>query len=274
MEYQTYVNESNLNSTYDFIPFGIRHDNPLYVTNSSASSKGEAIKLFNDFMMNSESQSIATKYGFNQNDDYTSDMSFSGSEVYKGLEVYKKNKDTGKDIIAVFVADCSGSMDGDPMIQLKESLSNGMNYINENNMVGLISYSHDVTIEVPIDKFDLNQKSYFQGAINNMTAGGGTSSYEAIVVAIDMVKKAKENNPDAKAMIFLLSDGAANGHYSLETIDEAVKEENIPIYTIGYGADADADELQALSNINEAASIKADSEDVIYKIKSLFNSSL
>lgn len=274
MEYQTYVNESNLNSTYDFIPFGIRHDNPLYVTNSSAASKGEAIKLFNDFMMSEESQTIATKYGFNKNDDYKSDMSFSGAEVYKGLEVYKKNKDTGKDIIAVFVADCSGSMDGDPMLQLKESLSNGMNYVNENNMVGLISYSHDVTIEVPINKFDLNQKAYFQGAINNMVAGGGTASYEAIVVAIDMVKKAKADNPDAKPMIFLLSDGAANGHYSLNTISEAVKGENIPIYTIGYGAEADTKELQALSNINEAASIKADSEDVIYKIKSLFNSSL
>lgn len=274
MEYQTYVNESNLNSTYDFIPFGIRHDNPLYVSNPSLNTKEEAIKLFNDYMMNSESQALATKYGFNANDDYKTDVKYSGAEVYKGLEIYKKNKDTGKDIIAVFVADCSGSMYGDPIIQLKESLSNGMNYINENNMVGLVSYNNDVTIEVPIAKFDLTQKAYFQGAINNMSANGGTSSYEAIVVALDMVRKAKADNPDAKTMVFLLSDGEANGNYSLKDINEAVKTENIPIYTIGYGSSADNNELQELSNINEAASIKADSDDVIYKIKSLFNSSL
>ena len=34
------------------------------------------------------------------------------------------------------------------------------------------------------------------------------------------------------------------------------------------------DELAKLSGINEAASINADSDDIIYKIKSLFNSQL
>jgi len=43
----------------------------------------------------------------------------------------------------------------------------------------------------------------------------------------------------------------------------------IPIYTIGYNANIQ--ELQTLSSINEAASINADSEDVIYKLGSLFN---
>ena len=43
---------------------------------------------------------------------------------------------------------------------------------------------------------------------------------------------------------------------------------------LGYGDDADTDELAKLSGINEAASINADSDDIIYKIKSLFNSQL
>ena len=40
------------------------------------------------------------------------------------------------------------------------------------------------------------------------------------------------------------------------------------------GSDADKEELQKVSNINEAASINADSDDITYKLKSLFNSQL
>lgn len=275
-EYQAYINDKSLTSDYDFIPFGIRHDNPLYIVAESSKSETqlEAIKLINDYLVGSEAQNLATKDGFNANNDYKSSYETYGSEIVRALKVYKDKKDAGKDIIAVFVADCSGSMDGDAIIQLKESLTNGMQYINDNNYVGFVSYSSNVTRELPIAQFDLNQKSYFQGAINRLQANGGTSTYEALCVAVDMVQKAKVDHPDAKCMIFLLSDGNANGHYSLNDITYAVRDSEIPVYTIAYTDAADKDELGKLSNINEAATISADSDDIIYKIKSLFNAQL
>ena len=187
---------------------------------------------------------------------------------------YKKEKDNGRDIIAVFVADCSGSMDGEPMNQLKSSLSNAMSYINDNNYIGLVSYDSRVTIELPIAQFDLNQRSYFQGAIDNLYANGSTATYEAIVIAAKMIEQEKANHPDAKCMIILLSDGYANGSYSISDIQSAIQQSEIPIYTISYGDGADTSELQRVANINEAASISADSEDIVYKLKSLFNSQL
>ena len=277
MEYQTYVNEEDLNNNYNFIPYGIRHDNPLYqVTDkiNEDSNKVEAVKLFCEFCLSDDAQKLAKKKGFNANEDYTSDIDITGAEITQALELYKKNKDSGKDIIAVFVADCSGSMDGEPLNQLKESLSNGAKYINENNMIGLVSYSDDVSIEVPIAKFDLNQQAYFQGALDNLQAVGATASYDAVVVAMDMLKKAKETNPNAKVMLFLLSDGKANEGYSLEQIRGALKTEQIPVYTISYTSEADKEAMEELSEVNEAASIDADSEDIIYKIKSLFNSQM
>lgn len=275
-EYQSYVSDSNLNSIYDFIPYGIRHDNPLYVVNqmNKSDEEMEAIKLVDQFLKNEESQKLATKYGFNNNEDYQSAYEVTGAEVTAALDVYKSNKDNGKDIVAVFVADCSGSMDGAPMMQLKESLSNGMNYINENNYIGLVSYSNNVTVELPIAKFDMNQKAYFQGAIDGLYASGGTASYNAIVVAEDMIEKAKVDHPNAKTMIFLLSDGAANQGYSMENITPMLQNAQTPVYTISYGSEGDLEALKKLSNINEAASINADSDDIIYKIKSLFNSQM
>ena len=276
LEYQTYINEPNVNKMYDFIPFGIRHDNPLYLVGEAnlPDEEVEACKIFNDYCMTNDCQSIATKYGFNAKDDYKSDREITGAEVNRALEIYKANKDNGQDIIAVFVADCSGSMSGDPINQLKQSLTNGAQYINENNMVGLVSYSTNVAIEVPIAKFDLNQRAYFQGGINSLTAGGSTASYDAIVVAMDMIRKAKAENPDAKAMIFLLSDGYQNEGYRLNDITPALKESEIPVYTISYTSDADTDAMKKLSGINEAATINADSDDIVYKIKSLFNSQM
>ena len=87
-----------------------------------------------------------------------------------------------------------------------------------------------------------------------------------------MLIKAKEQYPDAKMMMFVLSDGETNRGYSLKDIEEAMDALNIPIYTIGYNADIPA--LESISSINEAANINADSDDVIYKLKNLFNSSL
>lgn len=275
-EYQAYINDDNLKNAYKFIPFGTRHDNPLYIVNkySKAPDELEAIEIINDYLISEASQKIATRYGFNAKSSHTDSYVANGSDVTQALKTYKTEKDAGKDIIAVFVADCSGSMSGDPMLELKSSLSNGMHYINENNYIGLVSYSSDVTIEVPIAKFDLTQKSYFQGAINKLDANGNTASYEAICVGLDMIEKARVDNPDAKCMLFLLSDGYANGRYAMRDIEFAVTESQIPIYTIGYTNSADMDSLRSLSNINEAASISADSDDVIYKIKSLFNAQL
>ena len=276
MEYQTYINDSNLQSMYDFIPFGLRHDNPLYIVDKLGKSADEleAIEMISKYLTSKEMQDIATRYGFNNNDNHSDSYSVGGSEVTQALKTYKTKKDNGKDIIAVFVADCSGSMAGMAIQQLKESLSNGMQYINENNYVGLISYSTGVTKEVPIAKFDLNQKAYFQGAINKLTANGGTQSYEAICVALDMIEQEKVNHPDAKCMIFLLTDGYANGTMSMNAIKPAVLRSGVPIYTIGYTDQADMASLKELSSINEAASINADSEDIIYQIKSLFNAQL
>lgn len=275
-EYQAYINDNNLTSMYDFIAFGVRHDNPVYICNKSGKTAAEleGVKLVVDYCKSDEMQKIAAQKGFNANDDYTSAEEFSGAQVTQGLKTYKRTKDNGKDIIAVFVADCSGSMDGDPMNQLKNSLTNGAQYINDNNYVGLVSYSNSVTIEVPIAQFDLNQRSYFQGAVNNLIASGGTASYDAVVVAVKMITEAKAQHPDAKCMLFLLSDGYANNGYSMDEITSALRTSGIPVYTIGYGDDADTGELARLSGINEAASINADSDDIIYKIKSLFNSQL
>ncbi|MGN0394125.1 MAG: VWA domain-containing protein [Coprococcus sp.] len=276
MEYQTYINDSELKDNYEFIPFGVPHNNPVYAVGDISTAEMEALQAFTDYCHTAEAEKLAQEDGFNLL-DYESDVDlslFTNKDILDAQSLWKENKDLGKEIIAVFVADVSGSMDGEPINQLRESLINGASYIGDNVQIGLVSYSDEVTINLPIGKFDLNQRAYFQGAVESLYANGGTASYDAVAVASKMLLEAKKENPDAKVMLFLLSDGYANIGYSLSEISPAIDAANIPVYTIAYGEDADAGELGKLSSINEAAAINANSDDVIYKIKSLFNSEM
>jgi Ca-activated chloride channel family protein len=147
-----------------------------------------------------------------------------------------------------------------------------MRYINDSNYVGLVSYSDYVTIEVPVAQFDLNQQSYFKGAVENLRAGGGTATFDGICVAASMVQDALAEHPDAKPLIFVLSDGETNSGYDLPDVEGILKALRIPVYTIGYNANIDA--LKKISSINEAASIDASTDDVVYQLKNLFNANM
>ena len=273
MEYQTYSNDATLKNNYTFIPFGVPHNNPLYVCGSLDNAKSQLVKAFTEYALNTENQNLAINYGFNNN-EYKSDgkMDYDGNTILQVQQLWKEEKDSGKPIIAVFVSDVSGSMAGTAITNLKKSLINGSQYINSNNYIGLVSYSTDVTINLPIDKFDLNQHSLFNSAVQNLSASGNTATFDAVLVATNMLIEKQKEVPDSKLMMFVLSDGETNMGHSLEDASRVVKNLNIPIYTIGYNADIDA--LQKISSINEAANINADSEDVIYQLRNLFNSNL
>ena len=73
-------------------------------------------------------------------------------------------------------------------------------------------------------------------------------------------------------MMFVLSDGETNIGHTLDDASKIIQNLDIPIYTIGYNANIAA--LGKISSINEAASINAESEDVVYQLKNLFNSNL
>lgn len=93
--------------------------------------------------------------------------------------------------------------------------------------------------------------------------------YDAIVVATKMLQDAKANNENAKLMLFVLTDGETNAGSDLKDVRNVIAGLKIPIYTIGYNADIQA--LGEVSGINEAASINADTSDVVYQLQNLFN---
>lgn len=249
MEYQTYINSPELKTDYIFTPFGYRHDSPLYSVGNLSNEKKEILNKFIEFYKQDKYQELAVKDGFNALEDYKCEIeNLDGNTILQAQKLWKENKNGDKPIVAVFVADVSGSMEGEPLNELKKSLLNGSRYIGEENSIGLVTYSNDVNINLPIEKFDLNQRSLFTGAVQDMDASGGTATFDAIAVAVQMLLDEKEKNPDAKLMLFVLSDGETNIGHSLDDLREILESVKIPVHTIGYNANIEA--LENISRIN------------------------
>ncbi|MBR6106446.1 MAG: VWA domain-containing protein [Oscillospiraceae bacterium] len=277
MEYQGYYNATELRD-YEFIPFGVRHDSPMYALGSLSSEETEVAKAFTDFCLTAESQKKAKQYGFNYLDDYKSESwNLTGNQLESAQKLWKTEKDSGSPVMAVFVADVSGSMGGAPLQNLQNSLINASQYINATNYIGLVSYSSDVSINLPIGKFDINQRSYFTGAVQDLSASGNTCTYDAVLVGLDMLREEQkkveeETGQKVKPLLFVLSDGQTNEGNSLNNIKPIVEGMQIPCYSICYNETLG--ELETLSGINEAACIKADTDTVVYNLKSLFNAQM
>jgi len=270
MEEQAYHNTPELKD-YVYTPAGIRHDHPVYTFDYVSSEKQEAAKQFVEYCLSDAAQKIADEKGFNLHDGYKEQSAgLDGAGYLAAQKIWKANKDGGKPIIAVFVADISGSMDGEPLNALKESLISTASYISSDNYIGLVSYSDDVYINLELEQFDETQRAYFSGAVKALTANGATATYDAVLVALDMLRKKSEEVPDAKLMLFVLSDGAQNRGYSLSKITDIVGGMKVPVYTIGYNL-SDSEELQRLSEVNEAALINAQTDDIINQLRNLFN---
>lgn len=272
MEYQAYINLPELKE-YRFVPFGVRHDNPVYVTANCSAEKREALKLFTNYCLGAEAQQKANDVGFNANTEYkTASLNFTGEQLFAAQDIWKKKKDAGQPVVAVFVTDVSGSMEGTPITELKTSLLNASQYIGDTSYVGLISYSHEVFINLPISEFNNNQRAAFNGAVKGLSANGGTATYDAVLVATKMLLDAKESIPNAKLMMFVLSDGEQRDGYPLSKVSPVMEGLHIPIHTICYGVEIE--DMEEMSLLNEASSIKASPEDVVYSLKNIFNAQM
>ena len=280
LEHQCFMNVADLRD-YRFIPFGVRHDNPVYTLGTLSDEQNELVTTFVDYCLNDENQRLAKSYGFNQDavasHNKTLPANINGAALISAQKLWKTEKDAGSPVMAVFIADVSGSMGGAPLQNLQSSLINASKYINDTNYVGLVTYSSNVSVNLPIAKFDLNQRSYFTGAVEDLSPGGNTATYDAVLVGLNLLKEAQEkiqseSGQQVKPLLFVLSDGETNVGNKLGDIKSIVEGMDVPCYTIGYNANLKA--LSELSAINEAASINADSDDVIYNLKSLFNAQM
>ena len=272
MGYQSFISTKALQSGFEFIPFGVAHDQPLYAVGDPGPAKLEALELFARFAERPEYRELAVEYGWSLPlaNEFTPTIEIpSGETLIEAQKLWKDKKDSERPIAAVFLSDVSGSMAGTRLNGVRQALITGSEFVNPETSIGLVLFSDTVRQVLPIEKFSLNQRARFVAAVEDMTHGGNTAMYDGIVVSLAMLVQEKRDNPDVVPMLFVLTDGEANAGYRFAQINKMVEGLGIPVHTIGY--EANIAELKKISRLVEAASINAEEDDVVYKLANLLN---
>jgi Ca-activated chloride channel family protein len=270
MEHQTWVNVTGMKD-YEFIPFGVRHDSPLYATPEADKSEREVLDLFAQFI--ERQQAVVSRFGFGRNQDYQSGYKLNDSSlVAQAQGIWKQKKSGGRPIAAIFVADVSGSMEGSRIRNLKRALIESSDLISANNAIGLVTYNEQVNVDLNVRKFDVQQKSLFNGAVERLVTGGRTATNDGVMVAADLLIEFRKQNPDHKLLIFVLSDGERNRGLDLDSVRDAMEWSSIPVHSIAY--EVTSDELRQLSSLAEGAYVESSADSAAYRIGNLLNSEM
>ena len=158
----------------------------------------------------------------------------------------------------VLVVDRSGSMDGTPMADTKQAVTNFVKTIDETIGVGLVAFDNEAQLIGPIT----NHKSNILQGIVSLAAGGGTNIYSGLKLAGQTLEART-----GRRVIILLSDGEdGNAEMIDEVLDELVRKD-IYVYTIGFGG-ADTEYLSYIARKCGGKYIQADSSSMLREIYS------
>lgn len=307
IEYQSFVNvkfksgqqEVKMSDVFTFIPFGVRHDNPVaYIGSPDFNAEQnelyrEGLVDFANFIAsNIQAVQTAKEYGFFGNPAYVSAFeNTSGSDLITAQKVWKDNKTGGLPLVAAFIGDVSGSMDGGKIEALRLALEESSGFIGPDMYVGLYSYTQDpkrmsdITELRPIEQFTPENRRRFVNAARSLVADGGTPLYEATFVGLEkVIEKAQElkakTGQDARMMLFILTDGEPSGGIGMQdaTVDALLllaRTSGVQIHGIGLGSGADMKVVSELGKFTDGAVLQIKSiEGLRRSMANLFNSQL
>lgn len=255
----------------------------------------EAAKIFKDYLLDSKQQEMAINYYLRPIDasiplhgpltlDSGTDPRVTPETIpalqSPPAEVSSAVKDvfhqTKKKASIVLVLDISGSMEGD---KIKNAVASSVNFVERldpNDEIYLIVFGGDQVYELGGGRAgdvgeDLTKK------LNGLFANGNTPLYDGVCSAtakVDQLKADHEANEEKRLYgIVLLSDGQDTAsvitqNQMFNCLPSGEDVEGTKVFTIAYGADAEADLMLRIANRTNGKTFQGDPES----IESIYNS--
>lgn len=148
-----------------------------------------------------------------------------------------------KPSLVVIVVDSSGSMEGNKLPAVQNTLQTYLTTLGPKDQVALIDFDGELRAPVEVDASPQGQQ---QGLafISSLEADGGTRLYDASLIARDWLRENLRAN--AINAVLVLTDGEDSGSdISFDTLLTSLQEsdfstdERIAFFTIGYGDEGD-----------------------------------
>ncbi|MFZ9815086.1 MAG: VWA domain-containing protein, partial [Candidatus Kapaibacteriota bacterium] len=178
-----------------------------------------------------------------------------------------------KGVALAMVLDRSGSMmdfisPNDGRIRIAAAIEASTQFVDRlgpKDEAMIISFSDFSTV----DQTWTNNKFLLRDAINKLNPNGFTAMNEAVIRAIDSVRK----NPNPNRAIILLSDGGNNRFPDFSAVVNKIKEDTInplPIYSIAFGLNKlDPLDAAGLADLKEIARLTKGKTFEVYSSASL-----
>lgn len=166
------------------------------------------------------------------------------SLVVEGREIKNftlEQVSSAKSPLSVILAmDVSGSMKGTPINEAKKASGIFLDQLEKDDFVALLTFGSSVKLLT-----DFTKKYVVRDKIAELAADEKwTWLYQASYDALDKAAKA----PTSRAVVVLLTDGKDEGSPRSEAdVLGRIKGTQIPIYTLGFGAQAQVDYLKRIS---------------------------
>ncbi|PSF38916.1 Mg-chelatase subunit ChlD [Aphanothece hegewaldii CCALA 016] len=168
----------------------------------------------------------------------------------------------------VIVVDSSGSMEGNKLPSVQNTLNNYINSLGPKEKVALIDFDSEIRQAVIVDGTPQGKNTGLQ-FISGLKAYGGTRLYDATLDARNWLQK--NLKPNAINAVIVLTDGEDSGSkISLETLNQELQksgfnsDQRIAFFTIGYGNEGEfnPDVLKQIANTNGGYYRKGDPETI------------
>jgi Mg-chelatase subunit ChlD/uncharacterized protein (UPF0333 family) len=126
--------------------------------------------------------------------------------------------------------------------------------VDNSTQAGLVSYSNTASTVRTLSLMSTSNRATLKNSINGLSPTGSTCTQCGLINAIDELTSARSRYPDGLRVVILLTDGASNldvngnsgSNYCVGALyDTAVtaRENNVTVYTIGFGYDVNDAEL-------------------------------
>ena len=167
----------------------------------------------------------------------------------------ENDKKCNVDLICVI--DISGSMMGEKIYQVKESLKILISLMEEKDRLCLILFNSSAENFFNLEFLTKKNKEILEGKINQINAHGGTNILSGLKMAVEVIKNQTYNEKRVSS-ILLLSDGCDNYSNDIElanSLKQLTKGLGLSftLHTFGYGDDHDAKVMNKLANLRDGS---------------------